>query len=90
MFRFKYRSEGVLKGLGVLGENEMKRDGDAEKEKAEKLKHVPQEELIAKMLDLERRLKGKDNGEGTTGGGKERKHSKTHVDKEKQKQKQRR
>ncbi|KAI4921561.1 hypothetical protein J4E85_008906 [Alternaria conjuncta] len=93
VFRFKYRSEGVLKGLGVLHEGDMKHDGDAEKEKAEKLKSVPQEELIAKMLALERRLKGKDNGEGTTGGGaagKERKHGKPTVDKEKQKQKQRR
>ncbi|KAI4661686.1 uncharacterized protein J4E78_004475 [Alternaria triticimaculans] len=90
VFRFKYRSEGVLKGLGVLGEGDMKHDGDAEKEKAEKLKCVPQEELIAKMLALERKLKVKDNGEGTTGGGKERKPSKTHADKEKQKSKQRR
>ena len=93
VFRFKYRSEGVLKGLGVLGENEMKRDGDAEKEKSEKLKHVPQEELIAKMLALERKSKGKDDGEGTTvagAAGNEKKHSKKSIDKEKQKQKQRR
>ncbi|KAI4685431.1 uncharacterized protein J4E84_006159 [Alternaria hordeiaustralica] len=89
VFRFKYRSEGVLKGLGVLGEGGV--DGSSgEKEKAEKLKSVPQEELIAKMLALERKLKGKDDGEGITGGGKERKHSKTHIDKEKQKSKQRR
>ncbi|KAI4631910.1 uncharacterized protein J4E87_002617 [Alternaria ethzedia] len=92
VFRFKYRSEGVLKGLGVLGEGDMKHDGDAEKEKqeAEKLKGIPQEELIAKMLALEKRLKDKHNGEGTTGGEKERKHSKTHADKEKQNSKQRR
>jgi len=90
VFRFKYRSEGVLKGLGVLGEGDMHVTRDGEKEKVEKLMGVPQEELIAKMLALERKLKGEDDGEGTTGGGKERKHSKTTVDKEKQKQKQRR
>ncbi|KAI4673365.1 uncharacterized protein J4E88_008978 [Alternaria novae-zelandiae] len=94
VFRFKYRSEGVLKGLGVLGEGDMDVARDGEKEKVEKLKSVPQEELIAKMLALERRLKGKDDGEGTTvadgGSGKERKHSKKSIDKEKQKQKQRR
>ncbi|KAI4917563.1 uncharacterized protein J4E92_008957 [Alternaria infectoria] len=95
VFRFKYRSEGVLRGLGVLGEGDMKHyeHGKKEKQEVEKLKGIPQEELIAKMLALERKLKGKDDGEGTTvagDGGKERKHSKTHADKEKQKQKQRR
>ncbi|KAI4647873.1 hypothetical protein J4E93_004284 [Alternaria ventricosa] len=95
VFRFKYRSEGVLKGLGVLGEGDVKHLEHEKKEKqeAEKLKGIPQEELIEKMLALERKLKGKDNGEGTTvagDGGNERKHSKTHADKEKQKQKQRR
>ncbi|KAI4907587.1 hypothetical protein J4E90_009616 [Alternaria incomplexa] len=92
VFRFKYRSEGVLKGLGVLDEGDMDvaRDGEKENQKVEKLKRVPQEELIAKMLALERKLKGKDDGEGTTGGGKERKHSKKSIDKEKQKSKQRR
>ncbi|KAI4648732.1 uncharacterized protein J4E79_009803 [Alternaria viburni] len=94
VFRFKYRSEGVLKGLGVLGDGDMKHDGDAEKEKAEKLKSVPQEELIAKMLALERRLEGKEVGKSTTvagaSGEKERKHSKKSIDKEKQKSKQRR
>jgi len=98
VFRFKYRSEGVLKGLGVLGEGGVDGTGgdkEKEKEKAEKLKGIPQEELIAKMLALERKLKGKDAERTTTtvadgGSGKERKHSKTHVDKEKQKQKQRR
>ncbi|KAI4611118.1 hypothetical protein J4E83_008061 [Alternaria metachromatica] len=95
VFRFKYRSEGVLKGLGVLGEGGVDGSGgeiEKEMEKAEKLKSVPQEELIAKMLALERKSKGKDSGEGTTGGGKERKHSKKsdEKDKEKQKSKQRR
>ena len=95
MFRFKYRSEGVLKGLGVLGEGGVDGSGgetEKEKEKAEKLKSVPQEELIAKMLALERKLKGKDNGEDTTvaGGGEERRHSKKNGEKEKQEQKQRR
>jgi len=90
VFRFKYRSEGVLKELGVLGEGDMDVTRDGEKEKAEKLKSVPQEELIAKMLALERKLKGKEDGEGTTGSGKERKHSKKSIDKEKQKSKQRR
>ncbi|KAI4708821.1 hypothetical protein J4E89_006222 [Alternaria sp. Ai002NY15] len=93
VFRFKYRSEGVLKGLGVLGEGDMDVARDGEKQEAEKLKGIPQEELIAKMLALERKLKGKDAGEGTSvagDGGKERKHSKKSIDKEKQKSKQRR
>ncbi|KAI4616559.1 hypothetical protein J4E80_005833 [Alternaria sp. BMP 0032] len=95
VFRFKYRSEGVLKGLGVLGNGGLDGGGGAkekEKEKAEKLKAIPQEELIAKMLALQRKLEGKDNGEGTTAAGAagiERKHSRSRVDKEKQKQKQR-
>jgi len=87
----------VLKGLGVLGEGGVDGSGgetEKEKEKAEKLKRVPQGELIAKMLALERKLKGKDAERTTTTvagvSQKDKRHSKTHVDKEKQKQKQRR
>ena len=92
VFRFKYRSEGVLKGLGVLGEGDMKyfEQEKKDKQEADKLKGIPQEELIEKMLALERKLEVIDNGEGTTGDGKERKHSKKSIDKEKQKSKQRR
>ena len=70
----------------------LKAKKEKEMEKAEKLKRVPQEELIAKMLALERKLEGKDHGEGTTvaGGGEERRHSKKNGEKEKQRQKQRR
>lgn len=98
VFRFKYRSEGVLRGLGVVGEGGVEGhygDGEKEKEKVEKLKRVPQDELIAKMLALERRLKAKDDGKGTTVGGvggaeKERRHTKKNGEKDKERQKQRR
>ncbi|KAI4946699.1 hypothetical protein J4E91_006870 [Alternaria rosae] len=94
VFRFKYRSEGGLRGLGIYAEGNGGEKGK-EKEKVEKLKRVPQDELIAKMLALERRLKAKDDEKDITVGGvggaeKERRHSKKNGEKEKDRQKQRR
>jgi hypothetical protein len=86
VFRFKYRSPGVLKGLGLYGEGD-EVEGNSEEKEKEKLKQVPQDELIEKMLDLERKLKLKDGGVVAGSGGK---HGKSSVEKEKGREKQRR
>jgi hypothetical protein len=97
VFRFKYRSEGVLRDLGVYrdggGGEEVKQETD--KEKVEKLKRVPQEELIGKVLALERRLESKGGagagaGDGAGNGDDDgRRHSRRSAEKDKNKHKER-
>jgi hypothetical protein len=85
VFQFKYRSPGVLKGLGLYSEgNEV--EGNSEEKEKEKLKQVPQAELIEKMLDLERKLKSRDGGGVAASTGKQGKSS---AEKNKKKEKER-
>jgi hypothetical protein len=76
VFRFKYRSQGILRGLfgeGVIDVGEGKDEREKEKER---LKDLPQEELIEKMMKLKREVEEK---------GKEGKHrSHKHEEKERE------
>lgn len=88
VFRFKYRSVGVLKGLfGECVEEDVEEDGGRDKEeeeKVEKLRQKEKEELIVKMMELERRLELQDkSGEGVANGRANRDHGREKgVDKE--------
>ncbi|KAL1794603.1 hypothetical protein ACET3X_006419 [Alternaria dauci] len=72
VFRFKYRSLGVLKGMFgeevvvVVVEKEMGGDVEREMEKG-RLENVSKDELIARMVELERRLKDVGVGGGVGG-----------------------
>ena len=86
VFRFKYRSRSILKAL--FGDQIPAQEQPAlapTTDIKEKLKQMPQDELIDKMLELETKLKKvKKSGE------KKHKHEQRHHDREKQKEKERR
>jgi hypothetical protein len=72
--------------LGLYSEGD-EVEGNGEEKEKEKLKQVPQDELIEKMLDLERKLKLKHSGGIAVSGGK---CGKSSVKKEREREKQRR